>query len=159
MRRLRGFTLFELIAVMVLVAVVMAMAAPALQGFTARSQASDAAATLLAAVNLARQRALQDGMPYRINVNTDDNTCNLTRRSGYAFTNITDTWGADIHIERTVTLMWQSPQREAHITFEPDGSAESRVLRVVGPRGDVFVIAVDPTTGRYAVTNGTEVTR
>lgn len=157
MRRGRGFTLFELIAVMVLSAVLLAMVAPSLRGFAAASQARDAAATLLAAADLARQRAMQDGTPWRLTIDTNANTARLFYRDGYAYAAPADAWGRDIAIDRAVTLSWASMQDESHITFAPDGSAEPRRLRVAGPRGDAFVLAVNAATGRYAVRQDAEV--
>src|SRR3972149_3661562 len=67
-----GFTLLELILVMVILSTVLAMAAPSLRGFFASRQIQDAAAQILALTQFARSQAVSEGTTYRLNFDPDE---------------------------------------------------------------------------------------
>ena len=60
--KVRGFTLLELILVMVILSTVLAMAAPSLSGFFGSRQTHDTAAQILALTQLARSQAISEGV-------------------------------------------------------------------------------------------------
>jgi type II secretion system protein H len=68
--RFKGFTLLELIVVMVILATVLALAGPSLRGFFGSRQLPDTAAQILALTQFARSQAISEGIIYRLNFNT-----------------------------------------------------------------------------------------
>jgi type IV fimbrial biogenesis protein FimT len=58
MRKSRGLTLLELMAVIALVAILMTLAAPSFQGFTANQQVRSASGAITGALNYARSQAV-----------------------------------------------------------------------------------------------------
>ncbi|MHC4330298.1 MAG: pilus assembly FimT family protein, partial [Planctomycetota bacterium] len=80
-----GFTLLELILVMVILSTVLAMAAPSLRGFFASRQTHDTAAQILALTQLARSQAISGGVVYRLNFDTRQRTYWLTAQQAGAF--------------------------------------------------------------------------
>ena len=74
----RGFTLLELILVMVILSTVLAMAAPSLRGFFASRKTHDTAAQILALTQFARSQAISEGIVYRLNFDTRQRTYWLT---------------------------------------------------------------------------------
>src|SRR5947207_6133930 len=67
LRHRRGFTLLELVVVMLILTVMLAMVAPSLSGFGRGRQAEQAAANILALSRWAREQAISDGRVYRLN--------------------------------------------------------------------------------------------
>jgi type II secretion system protein H len=65
-----GFTLLELVLVLVIIATVMAMAAPSLRGFSRGARQRDTAEELLAMTRWARTHATTHGVVCRLNIDT-----------------------------------------------------------------------------------------
>ena len=68
--RSRGFTLIELIVVMIIITLVVGAIAPKFAAFTAGRKASDGARQLVALARYARTEAISEGRAYRLNVDT-----------------------------------------------------------------------------------------
>lgn len=72
----RGFTLIELVLVLMLLAVAFAMVAPQMRGFREGQRLEDEIDRLLATLNAARNQAVTDGMA--IELTSDDGTSYAT---------------------------------------------------------------------------------
>ena len=73
-----GFTLLELILVMVILSTVLAMAAPSLRGFFGSRKTNDTASQILSLTQFARSQAISEGIIYRLNFDTRERTYWLT---------------------------------------------------------------------------------
>lgn len=62
-----GFTLLELVLVMIIICTVLGMAAPSLRGFFSSRQMNDAAEHLVAVARYAKVQAVYQSRPYRLN--------------------------------------------------------------------------------------------
>lgn len=80
-----GFTLIELILVMMLICTVLGMAAPSLRGFFQSHQATDAAGQIVALAQYARTQAASEGRTYRLNFDTQAGQYWLTAQDGANF--------------------------------------------------------------------------
>ena len=84
-RRAAGFTLIELILVMVILAIISAVVVPTLWAFAEGRRAGDAAATIVAMANYARAQAAAEGTIYRINFDPRSDQVWLTEQKEGVF--------------------------------------------------------------------------
>jgi prepilin-type N-terminal cleavage/methylation domain-containing protein len=73
-----GFTLIELILVMVIMAVAAALVIPSLRGFTIARTTDNATTLILSLAEYARVQAVSEGRDYRLNFDTQSETVWLT---------------------------------------------------------------------------------
>jgi prepilin-type N-terminal cleavage/methylation domain-containing protein len=144
-----GFTLLELVLVMVVICTVLAMAAPSLRGFFASRGTNDAATQIVALTQLARSQAITEGRVYRLNMDVQEGTYWLTVQEGGAFKNIYSEFGRVFSLPRGTVAEWESPSEDVspnRINFYPDGRTEASAIRLIGLHGDVVeVICLSPT--------------
>ena len=108
LRRNEGFTLLELILVLLIMGIVMAVAAPSLRGFLAGRKSVNAAAQVAALGQYARTQAISTGDVYRLNVDTLDNAYWLTSQKGSAdFENIASEFGRRFTLPEGTRASWQ----------------------------------------------------
>jgi prepilin-type N-terminal cleavage/methylation domain-containing protein len=95
MRRTRpssaGFTLLELILVMVIICVALAMAAPSLRGWSHGSQLRDAGDQFLTLARWARAHAASEARVHRLNVDAAGGKYWVTEQVGTRFTSVQTT--------------------------------------------------------------------
>ena len=134
----RGFTLIELAVTLFVLALAVSVAAPSLaRGLdTVKTRAETAGiATFLRA---ARERAITHNRAYEVRVKPEEGVVEL--RSGETVLAIRRP-AAEVR----VTL----DQPTSHtITFLPQGLSSGAQLRVEGPGRRVYLVTVDPLTGR-----------
>jgi type II secretion system protein H len=75
-RRAAGFTLLEILAVVLMIALIATIVAPGL-GFTAAQALDDHARTLAADLEFARQRSVMTGVPHRVRLDLDEGAWRL----------------------------------------------------------------------------------
>jgi prepilin-type N-terminal cleavage/methylation domain-containing protein len=81
-----GFTLIELILVMLLLTIIIGTAMPSLRGFLGWSRSRDAVAQILAMTQYARSKAVTDAKTYKFGA--DGTTCWLEVQEGETFTRV-----------------------------------------------------------------------
>lgn len=119
--RRAGFTLLELIVVLVTIGVVLAVASPSLRGFFQSRQTADAATNVYALTTYARTQAITQGCLWRLNVDPESGACRLTMQQRGAFVDL----GTDLGREFL-------PPEGATITLQLDATAS--VLPSAGGR-------------------------
>ncbi len=132
----RGFTLLELLAVLVVIGLLAVVAPPYVQGALARIDAEQATDAVAAA--LAEARGLALGRNRVVRVTIDAGSGGIDVESGR--------WHK---LADSVTLSLSPPPSAGRwvIVFHPDGgSSGGRVL--VSARGRTWALVVDPLTGR-----------
>ena len=137
----RGFTLLELIAVLVIIALTMAMAAPSLRGFAASQETQETARNMLTLLQLGRMNAISEARVYRLNVHPQERTYWLTAAEGGEFTPPADHTGRRFTLPAGVTVEWIVPSRgssESYITINPNGTMEPATLRLISRTASAF---------------------
>ena len=148
-----GFTLLELVLVMLLVSLVMGLAAPSLRGFLAGRKSADAAAQVISLAYYGRTQAVSTGCNYRLNVDPVEKTYWLTAQKGTEFQALGTEMGRRFCLPERVEARWlptKTAVRE-YIEFFPDGRTEAGALQLVDQGGQVFEIGCRSETEPLAV--------
>ena len=154
-----GFTLLELVLVMVLVSTVLAMAAPSLRGFLAGRQGAEAAAQVLSLTHLARSRAVTQGRIYRLNIDTETNTYWLTMQQAGAFVELGCEHGRRFRFPDSVSVTLELPPADAQasfVQFYADGRSDQATIGLIGRRGEAFEITCPSASERFRVVSPSE---
>jgi len=154
-----GFTLLELVLVMVVICTVLAMAAPSLRGFFASRQTQDTAAYLVALTELARSQAISEGRVYRLNLDPVEGTYWLTVQGGGDFERLETEFGRTFRLPDGVRMELSTDS--GHITFQPTGRVDAAKNRLTARQGDRAFVNSTAATERFQVTDlhGSEVPR
>lgn len=152
-----GFTLLELVLVLLLISLVMALAVPSLRGFLIGRKSADAVAQVLALAQYARAQAVSTGVAYRLNVDPAKRTYWLTVQKGAAFTDLGTEFGRRFSLPELVEASWLpsaggTPQE--YIDFFPDGRSAAARLRLVDRQGRAFELGARSETEQVTVLPG-----
>ena len=147
-----GFTLLELVLVMVIVCTMLGIAAPSLQGFFASRRTHDAASQIIAMTRHARSQAIIEGRIYRLNLETDEGSYWLTVMDQGVFRNLFNEFGriflapdgTEIELEKESEDISQQ-----YIDFFQNGSTETGTIRLTDRRGDVYEITCASPSEQY----------
>ncbi len=155
----RGFTLIELILVMLILCAVLGMAGPSLRGFFSQRQVEDAAASIMALAQLAKSQAVCEGRTYRLNLNTRERTYWLTVQDQGAFQDLKTEWGRVYLLPADVTMKIWDLEMDG-LTYYAEFSALGRTtpgtIQLISPKGDVLSMACRSATESFAIWEGRE---
>lgn len=149
-----GFTLLELVLVMVILCTVLAMAAPSLRGFFASCETSDAAAQLVALTQLARSQAIAEGRVYRLNLDVQRRTYWLTVQEQGAFRELYSEFGRVFSLPKDTLIELENIPKygsDHYVEFSPQGRTQAGTIRLTNRRGDVFEITCFSPTELFSV--------
>ncbi len=139
-----GFTLLELILVMVIISTLLAIAAPSLQGFFTSRRTDDAASNMLSLIKLARSLSISEGRVYRFNIDPDESAYWLTAAEKGVFKELNNEFGRDFMLPDDTTVELEKQGKgsliEQYIEFHPEGKAEPGTIKLKDMRGDVVEI-------------------
>jgi prepilin-type N-terminal cleavage/methylation domain-containing protein len=150
----RGFTLFELVLVMLVLAVVMAMVAPKLAGTARGRRTGDAATQIAALAYYARSQAVTEGRTYRLNIQPGDGSYWITMQDGPSFVDPANGWGNLNHLPEGVRIAaCDFPQHQDGIyaEFRPSGRVDPGYIRIVDDDNQVAEIACESATELYRI--------
>ena len=163
-RRNRGFTLVELIVVMVLLLIVASMVAPRMSSvFRGRAPSSEAR-RMLSLLNYGRSRAIAEGVPVLLWVDTTRSTYGLMVQAGHTGeSERQDVFTAEPSLRFEVPAATDAPASEQEderlglpenlpaIRFNADGFFdESSVGKIIIRQGDEGALEIAPTLNRLS---------
>ncbi|MBI1367260.1 MAG: type II secretion system protein GspH [Planctomycetes bacterium] len=153
-----AFTLLELILVMVLMAVVLAMAAPSLSNFGQARIIDDTAAHMLATIKYARLMSASEGRTYRFEVDPVRRTFGLTAQEGSAYVAIADNAARSIPLPENIDAKFMSSEAatRSHFNINPDGTVEPTTIRLTGPGGQMMEVFCKTASDEYAIRTVTD---
>ena len=141
-----------MIAVMVILAVILAMAAPDLRTFSRGQQASHAARHLLAMAQHCRLHAVSEGREYRLHVDPESASYWISSYSNGGFVSVADSAGRRYDLPKTVSVAWyenpdsDTTDQSSHLRFMPNGLNQTTTIQVTGQGGETwFVTCASPT--------------
>ena len=140
--RSRGFTLVELIIVLFIIALVAAVALPAVGRGVDALQLRAEVATFAAFLRYAREQAITTREAQEVTINADTRLLTL-RAAG------TEGARARRRLSPRISVRAESPTGLA-ITFSPGGVSTGGSFRLVGPDGRAYRVSVNPLTGRVS---------
>ena len=147
-----GFTLIEVILVMLIISIAAAIAVPSLARFSHGRQTVDALDHMVSIIQYAQDQAIAKGFPYRFHLDPPNRTYWLDSRQGGQFTRITDDFGQTFTLPEDFTVAWDGPQEittRNYIEFEPDGGHDVAVIKLTDRRGEVTLIGTASPSEPY----------
>jgi prepilin-type N-terminal cleavage/methylation domain-containing protein len=150
----RGFTLLELILVMVILSTVLAMSAPSLRGFFGSRQTHDTAAQILALTQLARSQAISEGIVYRLNFDTRERTYWLTAQQSGTFEELKTEFGRIFTLPKDMVMELEDVQEEdteKFLVFTPQGTVTAGTIRLIDRRGRALEVTCPTVTESYFI--------
>jgi prepilin-type N-terminal cleavage/methylation domain-containing protein len=151
--RIGGFTLLELILVLILISTLLAIAAPSLRGFFASQKAQDTTRQLLALTRWARSHAAAEGTVYRLNADTTANAYWLTAQQEGTFSKLACDLGKMFYLAEglNISLTTQNGQSVSYVQFYPDGRNDQAVIKITGKRGEIYTITSPSVTEGFII--------
>jgi prepilin-type N-terminal cleavage/methylation domain-containing protein len=150
----RGFTLLELILVMVILSTVLAMAAPSLRGFFASRKTHDTAAQILALTQFARSQAISEGIVYRLNFDTRLRTYWLTSQQTGTYEQLKTEFGQIFSLPKDVVMELEELDEDeaiAFLKFTPQGTVTAGTVRLIDRAGRALEITSPTVTESFSI--------
>lgn len=162
-RRL-GFSLIELMVVLLLIAVMSAMIIPAMHGTYEDALLRSTARRLIDVLNLANSRAVTLNQTFQVRLNTTDGKYLLEplRKAATAppqFTPFEGVFDKRISVVLRSPVSLSAPEADdeegrphtAQISFYPDGTADNRELLLRDRDGFQLALRINPITARVHI--------
>ena len=150
-----GFTLLELILVMVIISTLLAVASPSLRGFFASRKIHDAASNILSLMKLARSQAISEGRIYRLNLDPGNSSYWLTAVEKGVYNNLNDEMGRVFLLPDDTSLKFEKEindnSHEQYIDFYPEGRVQPGAVILTDRRGDIIEIMSSSPLERYHI--------
>jgi prepilin-type N-terminal cleavage/methylation domain-containing protein len=149
-----GFTLLELILVMLILSTVLAMAAPSLRGFFGSRQAQDTAAQILALTQFARSQAISEGVVYRLNFDTKDRVYWLTAWKSGTFEELKTEFGQIFTLPKDMVMELEDVKEEkseAYVEFTPQGTVTAATIRLIDRKGRALEVTCPTVTESFSI--------
>jgi len=160
-----GFTLLELIAVLILISVLLALAAPSLGRFGRARATSDAASHLLALTHLARSQAAAQARIWRLNVDPEEAAYWLTMQQAGVFVSPRRDYGRVFRLPEGVSVMVTGNETDTGLTalatsgaaqapciqFYPDGHSDVATIELSDGQGRVLWVTAPSASERFRI--------
>ena len=131
-----GFTLLELILVMVILATVMALAAPKLSNWRKGGALRSSADDFVAATKFARTQAISSGQVCVVAIDKQGGTFNVQQQNGANYVNVDGEFGQPMRV-----LDGGSIDGPDTISFYPTGRVQPATVKIIGDNGESVTIA------------------
>jgi len=138
----RGFTLIELIAVMLVIATICALVLPNSGKIFTKIKITSTVRQICALLNYARGQAVISGTDYKVNFHPKEKTCWLTKKENDTYIRLKGREGKTLFIPEEFSFQ---PEIEA-LEFSPKGNSTGGEIVV-----EDFHIVVDEVTGLLEV--------
>ncbi len=158
-RHRSGFTLLELLLVLLLLSLITAMVTPQLRNFAHGRDLGFTSTELVSLANYGRTQSIAEGRRYRLNVDQQNQVFWLTAQSGASAQGLQTEWGQRIYAPGTIRIETKLPTHEdgQYITFFPNGRCEPASIRLTLENGNVAVVGSLSATETFHVLSPQEV--
>jgi|ERR1700722_11592886 len=154
-----AFTLIELLMVMAIIAIVAALLAPRLVGFTLGRSSSNTARMIVSLTNYARSQAISEGRTYRLNFDSAAKQFFLTAQDGAQYDAPNNDFGQKVTLPDGITAAVQFPQEQdgAYVQFQPTGRTEQAQIRLTDQLSRITEIDCGSPTELFRILPASEV--
>lgn len=152
-RHSSGFTLLELVLVMLVLCIIVGMAAPVFYGFAEGRKAEDAAQHFAAIARYARGEAVARGRVVRLNIDAANHSYFVTVQRGAVFERLGEEMGRDFSFPEDVNVECDAPTQPdgQYIEFQPTGRCDPANLHFIGPNNRTVLVACLSATELFQV--------
>ena len=156
--RTRGFTLLELIVVLLVLSVLFAMAAPSMSGFGAGRAAKQTASQIVSLARWAREQAISEGRTYRLVFDATNHVYFITAANGAVFEREPVEFGRNFTVPEGVDLTFDIPQVAGMpcLDFLASGRSQPGHIRIVSRDGEATELACLSATEPLRVVSADE---
>lgn len=145
-----AFTLIELLLALVVIAMALSIAAPAVSGWGRGSRLRDAGDEFFATIRWAQTQAISSSQIYRLNVDAANGRYWVTAQDGLEYVPLNTEHGRETFVP-TGTALQVTSGAEARpvefITFYPTGRTTPAHVRISDDRGQVNIVCETPAEG------------
>lgn len=152
----QGFTLLELVLVMLIICTVLGAASASLRGFFVSRKTDDTAVRIVSLTRLARTMAVSEGRVYRLVFDLEGRTFYLTAQQQGGFSRLQTALGRPFRVPDEVDLSIEvagAPSGCGYLDFTPDGLAEPATVRLRDIKGGVLEVTCAAPTEPFVVTS------
>ncbi|HOW69970.1 MAG TPA: prepilin-type N-terminal cleavage/methylation domain-containing protein [Phycisphaerae bacterium] len=138
----RGFTLLELVLVLMIVCITLAMAAPSLRGWSKGSRLHDEVDAFVAVTRLARTQAVTTSKPHRLFIDPATATYQLRVQEGEEFIPLESGFGRPFELPQgyRIELRTTPESADSFIPFYPTGRTQPAQVRITSELGETVDI-------------------
>jgi prepilin-type N-terminal cleavage/methylation domain-containing protein len=142
----RGFTLFELVLVMAIIAVCAAVVAPYLGGFARGRVLPNTATQFAATARWCRSQAISEGVTYRLNFDAENGKWWVTKGDGKIFKPVTDELGKEYVLPEGLVIetTLQPAEDGLYATFDPAGRSTTAAFKLKSGENWIEVVCDTP---------------
>jgi type II secretion system protein H len=160
-RRAHGFTLIELILVLIILTVIAAVVVPSIRTFATGRDKDNIATMFLSLSDYARTQAASEGRTYRLNLDTTQNALWLTAQDGATFVAPTSDFGQRFTTTTGVTITTDIQQRTdgTYVEFFPGGRSEAAKIWVTDKQKNTTEVAAASATELFRIVPQAEATK
>lgn len=143
-----GFTLLELVLVLVIAGIVLGVSSPSLRRFLWSRRAGDAAREMVALAEYARSQAVVEGRAYRLNLDPEEGCFWLTAETAGEFVEPPTEFGRLFLLPQGTAARWKWPHEGVGwgwIGLYPDGRSDPVSILITDAWGEaVRVFSLSP---------------
>jgi len=156
-RQTFGFTLLEMILVMLIICTMLAITAPSLRGFFASRETKDAAEQILALTKYAGSQAVAEGRIYILNFDVREGDYWITVRDQGLYRDLGTEMGRRFSLPRDTTVELDGIPNEVnpwayYIEFDATGRCQPGRIRLINRREEVMTLICPTATEQYYIT-------
>lgn len=148
-KRSSGFTLIEILLVVLILAVIVAAAIPRFEGTFKQMQARSCAQKIYQLALFAKERAILENSDYKLKYDSDKNKIYILKKVGDQFKPLESRLGKSIQLRQSITLKWNRSSKE--ILFTPNGESDKVEIHLNLNNNRLFTIIVGNPIGRITL--------
>lgn len=149
--RQSGFTLIELVAVLIILTIALSMVAPSLHGWSQHSKLRDASDQCLATMRGARAQAVATGSVRRVLIDSSAASIVVQRRQGESYEAAEGELGRSLVLPRGFSIQLVSGGASGSaIDFYPNGRTTPATVRITSVTGESIDLACTSVAGTFS---------
>jgi prepilin-type N-terminal cleavage/methylation domain-containing protein len=152
----RGFTLLELVLVMLIIAIALGSVAPTMDLFAEGRKVNETAEHFITTARWARQQAMSEAATYQINLDAANRSWQTVIVSGGQQGEVAGEFGArytaDAQVDFSAVGLGGAPI--SRLVFEPNGRVDISQVKFTGQRGKTLLVICDSSLGEFRLAEG-----